>query len=410
MGKLLCAALLVSALAAWPASAQQAPSYSDFVEGSTSFALRFFRQAAVSESTHNVLIAPTAMALDFALLQNGADDGARQEIAGIFGFGELPPRAMNQQARALRATFTKAYAPSPQRRSQAWHSLPRERLQLAGSLWVRAQADFRAPFLNENRTYYGYTLAKLPESDGLAVAAVNRWAARHTAGRLAHLADSVRNDGFLLLDATVFHGNWMRPFDQTRTHSGDFTLASGQKKSVPMMVADDEIPYLRGKNFQAVQLEYGHAAMYVFLPDRDTTLAEFERSLTPENWHAWLRQMSQQEGHLEFPRFQSESRAEVTGALQNLGLVHLFTSFRALAPAVSNPEGARLTRVLQAVSISVDEKGTDAVSAEVAAGVIGGVSAQPPPPFRMLVDRPFFFAICDNQSEAVLYMGAIVDP
>ena len=70
-----------------------------------------------------------------------------------------------------------------------------------------------------------------------------------------------------------------------------------------------------------------------------------------------------------------------------------------------------LTRVLQVVLLTVDERGTEVVSAGISGGVIGGVSAGPrPEPFRMIVNRPFFFAICDNQTQAILYMGAIVDP
>jgi serpin B len=32
------------------------------------------------------------------------------------------------------------------------------------------------------------------------------------------------------------------------------------------------------------------------------------------------------------------------------------------------------------------------------------------PPFRMVVDRPFFLAIRDNQSGVMLFLGAILDP
>ncbi len=63
------------------------------------------------------------------------------------------------------------------------------------------------------------------------------------------------------------------------------------------------------------------------------------------------------------------------------------------------------------VSIKVDENGTEAVSATFTGGVIGGVSSEPPSePFRMIMDHPFFFATRDNQTHAVLYMGAITHP
>ena len=34
----------------------------------------------------------------------------------------------------------------------------------------------------------------------------------------------------------------------------------------------------------------------------------------------------------------------------------------------------------------------------------------PTKPFEMVVDRPFFYAISDNDSSTILFMGAIVNP
>jgi hypothetical protein len=34
----------------------------------------------------------------------------------------------------------------------------------------------------------------------------------------------------------------------------------------------------------------------------------------------------------------------------------------------------------------------------------------PPPPFHMIVNRPFFFSIVDTRTNQTLYMGTIVEP
>jgi serpin B len=94
-----------------------------------------------------------------------------------------------------------------------------------------------------------------------------------------------------------------------------------------------------------------------------------------------------------------------------MGMQHVFEPFYSFGALVSNPAGAALTRVLQAVSIKVDEKGTEAASATFAGGVIGGISSGPKPePFQMIIDRPFFFAIGDNETQTILYTGVINDP
>jgi len=33
-----------------------------------------------------------------------------------------------------------------------------------------------------------------------------------------------------------------------------------------------------------------------------------------------------------------------------------------------------------------------------------------PRPFEMIVDRPFFFAICDDFTKSILFMGAVEEP
>jgi serine protease inhibitor len=411
--------VLASAALGQVAPAEPEP-YSDLVEANRRFAFKFLRETVARAPDKNVLVSPTALSLDFALLQNAADDSTRSQIDSVFEFGTLSGEAINKQSLALRQALNysppKAH-PKVHRRENSLSpapvccTLPPERLTLAGSLWAQPDVSFRPKFLETNRAFYKFRTSSVSDRGALGLKAVNDWIAQQTGGNLQNALPSWEKDDFLLIDATSFRGAWFVPFPESATHPGEFKLLRNGKKEVPMMVRDGHFSYLRGPDFQAVRLNYYHASMYIFLPDENSSLKQFEQSLASENFSTWVRDMSDRAGHLELPKFQVEFRANVTDSLRSMGLNDAFTTLSSFAPLVSNPEGAKLTRVLQVIWLQVDEKGTEVVSSSVIGGVVGGISATPPPPpFRMIVDHPFFFAICDQQTNAILYMGAINDP
>jgi serpin B len=68
-----------------------------------------------------------------------------------------------------------------------------------------------------------------------------------------------------------------------------------------------------------------------------------------------------------------------------------------------------ISSVLQSTYWKVDEEGSEA-AAVTTIGVTSAARAPPVQPFRMIVDRPFFCAIEDRRSGALLFVGAIYDP
>ena len=67
---------------------------------------------------------------------------------------------------------------------------------------------------------------------------------------------------------------------------------------------------------------------------------------------------------------------------------------------------AFISDVVHKTAVEVNEEGTTAAAAT---GVAVGIAAVESG-FTMVVDRPFFCAIRDNTTGAVLFMGSIVDP
>lgn len=68
--------------------------------------------------------------------------------------------------------------------------------------------------------------------------------------------------------------------------------------------------------------------------------------------------------------------------------------------------GAQLNSVVHASYIQVDESGTTA-----AAGTGGfGITTVAAPVFNMVMNRPFFFAVRDGATGALLFAGVVLDP
>lgn len=70
------------------------------------FAFKFFRQSLAKTPDNNILTAPIALSRDFALLQNGADAEAREEILRAFELGNLSSEEINQQSLALHTALS----------------------------------------------------------------------------------------------------------------------------------------------------------------------------------------------------------------------------------------------------------------------------------------------------------------
>ena len=79
------------------------------------------------------------------------------------------------------------------------------------------------------------------------------------------------------------------------------------------------------------------------------------------------------------------------------------------SPGVADPEPLSIGAVVHQANITVDEAGTEA-AAVTAVVMVAGSAAPPADPIEFTVDRPFVFAIRDNPSGAILFVGHIGDP
>jgi len=146
--------------------------------------------------------------------------------------------------------------------------------------------------------------------------------------------------------------------------------------------------------------------MEIMLPDDGNTLAGLLASLDAARWRAAVDSLTEQTiDDLALPRFELRWKGELNDPLRRLGMVSAFTPGRADFRSMS-PASPWLRTVVHKTYVRVDERGTEAAAVSGGAMVTSARSDQTV--FR--VDRPFAFTISDQQTGAILFLGAVTDP
>jgi serine protease inhibitor len=361
----------------------------------TRFAFKLFAELVKRDDGKNIFISPASVFLALAMTYNGAAGETQRGMAEALELVGMSLDEVNRAGAELLASLRS--------------SDPQVRLAIANSLWGRQGIAFNQEFLRRCAEFYGAEVQTLDFADPRALATINGWVRKHTDGKIEKILDQIDGATLLvLLNAIYFKGNWTRPFDRQRTEERVFHLLGGGRKRLPLMTRAGEYQYYEDKGFQAVSLPYGgeRLSMYVFLPEQRAGLAAFEQKLSDATWNGWMRQFRKTEGTIALPRFKLEYEVTLNQALQALGMAAAFS--RQANFAGMSAGALKIDEVRHKTFVEVNEEGTEA--AAVTAVTMMRASFVPKRTFRMVVDRPFFCAIRDNQSGAILFMGAIVEP
>ena len=372
--------------------AQPAPAASKF-------AFRLYDKLLKQDPNTNVFVSPTSISFALAMTYNGAGGKTREAMARVLDIEGLTLDEVNS-----------AFANQQRGPAQAD---PKVQLNIANSLWARKGITLKPDFLQRTKQHYDATVTTLDFRDPRAPDTINAWVKQKTNNLIDSIVDRISSDKVLfLINAIYFKGQWQQEFEKAQTKQAPFHLLNGQQKEVPLMTQTGKYVYFEDKDFQAVSLPYGtgRVSMYVFLPAPNTTLADFQKTITSENWENWMGHFRFAPGTVMLPRFEVTYEANLNEVLKALGMAEAFDPAAADFSGIMNSsERIYISEARHKAFAQVNEEGTKA-AAVTSIGVSTTSVTIEPKPFVMRVDRPFFFAIRDNASGALLFMGSVVDP
>jgi serine protease inhibitor len=354
-------------------------------------------QLAKHEKSENLFISPTSVSQALSMVYLGSAGKTRKGMEQALQSGDMSPEALIQGNVAIKNLLENPGDEKVQ-------------LTVANSLWVNEGAGLKDSFVEQNRSQYRARVSILNFADPRTLDRINNWVKRSTKGKIPQILDQIEPQGEVIVaNAVYFKGGWSRPFEKRATSDRPFQLDEKRRKPLPFMNQGGKYSYLETPQFQAVRLPYGdnkRFGMYVFLPKGDVT--PWLKGLTDENWNQWMGQFSSRQGTIALPKFKINYSAKLNDSLKALGMADAFTA-QADFSAMSTRD-VLISNVTHKAILEVDETGTEAAAVTTIEAVATSALILSDKPFTMVVDRPFFVAIVDQQTGLPFFMGQISDP
>lgn len=378
-----------------PDEEEQKENMEIFSRDTADFSIALLQQNLES-GQKNVMISPVSVLTALSMTANGADGNTLSQMQQVLGNNQdLDQLNLNIKTWTNRLVNTDDTA-----------------LKLANSIWFKDDEEriqVQEDFLKKNSEYYNADIYKATFDEGTLVD-INNWVSDKTEGRVKDILNEVPEEAVMyLINALAFDAKWQEIYFENQIRDGVFHISSDEEENVPFMYGEertfleDELatgfikPYKEGYSFVAI------------LPKEGTSPSEYIASLTGEKFLQLLEGKKTATVYTAIPKFEKEYEIEMKDILMALGMSDAFDADKADFSQLGTSLDGNIyvNRVLHKTYISVDEKGTEAGAATVVEMTCETAIMEEEETYRVYLDRPFVYAIVDNETNIPLFIGTV---
>ena len=363
------------------------------IESDNTFAFDLFKTTYGLADESNVFVSPLSVNMALSMTLNGAKGATLDEMKTALRATSYSIEDINRYNKSLREALLAVDKSTT--------------LSIANSIWYHNAYTFKNEFITVNRSHYDAEVKAVDFSSSNTVRQINDWVSDKTNKKIPQIIDKLAPDNVAcLINATYFKGIWREKFDKNRTREEDFYAENGVSMGkVNMMSQTNRFLYSDDDYCKYLKLPYGNEAfsMIVMLPHEGKTIDDVIDNLDNRSWNHAMS-MSSHEVNLRFPRFKAECDYEMHDAiLPEMGMIVPFTDHADFGGII---EGMRIciSKVIHKTFVEVNEEGTEAAAATIVDMV---PTAMPPETINYVVNRPFAFAIRENSTGVILFIGKI---
>ena len=362
-----------------------------FKNGAADFAVRLFQ--TTWEEGKNSLISPLSVMLALSMTANGAKGETLAQMEALLG-GDIPIGELNEYLHAYVGSLP---------------SSEKAKLTLANSIWFKDSGfTVEEDFLQRNADYYGAAAYK-SAFDEKTLRDINNWVKENTDGVIDKIVDQMDPYAAMYLVNTVlFDAEWQNIYRKHEVRDGTFTAIDGAKRTVSMMYSNERLYLDDGKATGFLKPYKNGYSFAALLPNEGVALDDYIASLTGEGFLTTVKNAKEGPVEAAMPKFSYDYGIEMSDALKALGMTVLFDAELADFSGLGHSSDGNIyiSRVLHKAYIAVDEKGTKAGAATAIEAPAAGDWEDRR---RVILDRPFVYAIIDNAAGLPIFIGAVTD-
>ncbi len=372
------------------AEANSPEIYDTYINKNSTLALGLLK--AEDYATKNTAVAPISVTLTLSAIENGASGDTLKQIKKYLGKTTYTTEDINQCAAYLTQRM-------------GFFNSETAGVFNVNSMWVTESASPKRGFLQKYDNYYNIFAYRTDFTDPKTPTLISNLIKDNSMNIIPTDAVAVKNDYKLYLDSSVsVSDNWLYGYSEDDISNATFTTNDGKQVQATYLTSVERAFTVENATGFIKDMKNTPCKLLCVLPDEDVTLEKFVSDLTTENFLDLARSASPTSfATVSMPEFSVSSGTNVKKALTSMGIENLFTSNAQLEKAF--PQGVYVNDYTQNVAIQVSKNGISTELVEENASKSNQKTSQ-----SINVNRPFLYAVIDNESNAPIIIGTVNNP
>lgn len=281
--------------------------------------------------------------------------------------------------------------------------------ELHSALWINDSVDssVKEDFLQKAVDCYAGEVYKLDFGKSNLSKQVNKWLDFYSSSD-AELSAS-GGDIMYHVSVTDFKSEWKLPISPDESCKLDFTCENGEVKNADFMISQEET-YIDDDTCRGFIKQYKdkNFSFALLLPTDGISLQEFLAQLNGEKLLSLAENAEDKPVIVKMPKFEISGQTDMAKLLNDTEYADIFSKSTAdYSGIMREEETVYLSDIVCPLAFSVDEFGScvskDKKQSKDTSDLFGGITERE----ELTVNRPFVFAVIDNETKLPLIMGTV---